>query len=63
MELDLTGPTPYICLNISDDDPEAPSMRSLTCSDGEVTVEFLAPALNLPESAGSTTPLAASRQN
>lgn len=59
MRLDLTGPTPCICLDTSTDDPEAPSIRSVTCAEGKVTVEFLAPVLNQRTNTDSATPLAA----
>jgi hypothetical protein len=59
MRLDLAGPTPCIRLDASTDDPEAPSIRSLTCSEGKLTVEFLAPVLSPQISPDSATPLAA----
>lgn len=59
MRLDLTGPTPCISLDTSADDPEAPSIRSVTCSEGKITVEFLAPVLNQRTNQDGARPLAA----
>lgn len=59
MRLDLTGPTPCISLDTSADDPEAPSIRSVTCSEGQITVEFLAPVLHQRTNTDTATPLAA----
>jgi hypothetical protein len=58
MRLDLTGPTPCICLDTPTVDPEAPSIRSVTCSEGKITVEFLAPVLKQRTNTNSATPLA-----
>jgi hypothetical protein len=44
-ELDLTGPTPGVCLHFSDNEPESPSVKSIKCTEGVITIEFLAPVL------------------
>ncbi len=43
MEVDLTAATPHICLNLSDNNPESPSVKSIKCMESEVTIEFLVP--------------------
>lgn len=43
VELHLTAATPYFCVNVAGKDPEAPSVKSLKCTQGEMTIEFVAP--------------------
>ncbi|MCU0880957.1 MAG: hypothetical protein MUF06_24580, partial [Pirellulaceae bacterium] len=63
MELDLTAPTPHFSLDVSDSDPESPIAKSIQCSDGEVTIEFLAPVLKPQQVDRRTAPRAVSRRN
>jgi hypothetical protein len=46
MRLDLTGPTPQLTVNISGDAPRSPIVKSVTYTEGKITVEFQAPNLN-----------------
>lgn len=62
IEVDLTAPTPHICLNFSDKNPESPSVKSFKCMEREVTIEFLAPQLNCQQNERATAPLDLSRR-
>jgi hypothetical protein len=60
-ELNLTGATPSICLNLSDNGGKSPAVKSIECTDGEITIEFFAPVVNRQQNDRRTTPLAVSR--
>lgn len=47
LELNLTSPTPHLCLNVSGQGPTAPAVKSIKCLDGEMTIEFLAPVFRI----------------
>ena len=46
MEVDLTPPTPHVCLDVTDGDPRCPSVKSIKCAEGVITIEFQAPVVN-----------------
>lgn len=46
MEVDLTPPTPHVCLDVTDGDPRCPAVKSIKCAEGVITIEFHAPVLN-----------------
>ncbi len=50
-QLDLSGATPVLTLNISKRGPNSPSVKSVQCSDGNLAIEFQAPISSRPESA------------
>ncbi len=60
MELDLTAPTPRINLDLADDGPNAPSIHSIQCQQGAVTIELLAPVLKRQQDDRDSTPLVVS---
>jgi hypothetical protein len=62
IEVDVTAPTRHICLNLSDNNSESPSVKSIKCMEREVTIEFLAPQLNCQQNELATTPLDLSRR-
>ena len=45
VELDLTAPTPHMRLNLSGNGSKFPSVKSIKCVDGEITIEFFAPVV------------------
>jgi hypothetical protein len=60
-ELNLTGSTPSICLNLPDNGGKSPAVKSIKCTEGEITIEFFAPVVNRQQTERRTTPLAVSR--
>lgn len=50
LELDLTGPTPHVCLSLSGQGSMTPSAKSIKCAAGKMTIEFLAPVLTVGKS-------------
>ncbi|MAT72743.1 MAG: hypothetical protein CMJ58_24960 [Planctomycetaceae bacterium] len=44
VELDLSGSSPRFLVKLADNDPKSPRVQSVTCAQGELTIEFLRPA-------------------
>jgi uncharacterized protein YpmS len=63
LTLDLTDPTPHFVLDIADHHSQTPSIKSIACSEGEITIEFSAPILKRQPSDSGTTPLAMNSQD
>jgi hypothetical protein len=63
VELHLTAPTPHVYLRLSGDDPKFPAVKSIKCAESEITVEFLAPVVKLPQNKGVVPPHALSRRD
>lgn len=62
LKLDLTDPTPHFFLDIADHHSQTPSIKSIACSEGEITIEFSAPILERQPKDSGTTPLAMNSQ-
>lgn len=61
VELDLTGTTPQLVVDLSEDHPQSPTVRSLVCSEGELTITFAAPVLKPQVEETGEAPLALSQ--
>lgn len=55
MDMDLTAPTPYFCLNVSDNGSKSPAIKAIQCKEGEITMEFGAPILKRQQNEVRTT--------
>jgi hypothetical protein len=61
LQFNATAPTPYLCLNLPNQSGKSPAVKSIKCTDGEITIELSAPVLNGRQTERRTTPLAISR--